>query len=114
MSINIRELICLSFALDVFGHRLTGQHIWARCDNEVSVTVVYNLYARHPILVLLVRHIHAAQARWDVTLTPLHIEGVTNVLADLLSRNEIDRFLSLVPTASMCVQVPVEIRNWLR
>jgi hypothetical protein len=116
LSINLRELLAVYFALAVFGPRVAHSHIWARCDNEMAVFVIGKLSAREPLLVHILRKLHAVQARHDVTLSPHHINGVDNVLADPLSRNRLDIFFSLLPVDTrdtvVGVQVPDAIRRW--
>lgn len=113
--INVRELIALVFAVEVFGPLLAGLHVIARCDNTTAVSVVDRLSARSQTLLHLLRRLHAAQCRFDITLTARHVPGVENVVADALSRSMLDLFFSLVaPILPEQMMLPAEIREWQR
>jgi hypothetical protein len=105
----------LIFALECFGPGLVGLHVRAWCDNLVTVSAVTRLKAHSDVLVALLRRLHTAQARWDVQLCVEHIDGVKNVLADALSRNNLSSFFSLLPAGVVpsLVQVPPATRRWL-
>jgi hypothetical protein len=100
-----------------FGPSLRGLHLAARCDNTFTVAAATKLASRSPLANSILRLYHRALAQWDVSISPLHVAGAANTLADPLSRNNLPLFLSLVPqemteTSLQLVTVPPLIRLW--
>jgi hypothetical protein len=113
LDINVRELVALVFAVELFGAEMTGMHVVARCDNTAAVAVVDRLSARSRNMLHLLRRLHYLQCKWDITLFPLHIPGVENTLADALSRGLFDIFFSLVsPAVPVQVSLSPASRRW--
>lgn len=70
------------------------------CDNTVVVAVINSGYSRDANLMHLLRCLFFIAAHFDVHIKAVHVPGVKNVAADALSRNDLPRFLQVVPKAA--------------
>ncbi len=66
--------------------------VLARCDNTAVVSIVGKGSSRDREAMHLARCLAFVQAEFEVALVASHIRGVENVLADALSRNDLDKF----------------------
>ena len=93
--INNLELICLTFALETFGHRLRGKRILFRCDNT---SVVHNVEAGTSptnVRAAILRRLYVVAALHGIELKSTWIPTAQNEHADALSRGDLQRFFSL-------------------
>ncbi|XP_058025462.1 uncharacterized protein LOC131191375 [Ahaetulla prasina] len=99
-SINFLELRAIFLALQAFSTLITGQHILILTDNTTAKAHVNRMGGTHSRSLLqeafrldLWAEAHLASLKAD------HISGVTNIMADSLSRNTIDQSeWALVPS----------------
>ena len=99
-SIQWQELFAIVAATMTWRSRLRGKKIRFNCDNEAIVRAWQKKSAKHPHLVALFRHLFLVAASANFTIFLQHIPGKENSIADALSRNQINRFFSLVPQAN--------------
>ena len=99
-SIQWQELFAIVAAALTWGHRWSGQRIRFLRDNQAVVTAWQHKSARHPTLLILLRHLFLHAARHNYTASFQHLPGHTNSIADVLSRRQFTRFLALVPQAN--------------
>ncbi len=69
----------------------------ARCDNTAVVSIIGKGSSRDREAMHLAR---CLAAEFEVALVASHIRGVGNVLADALSRTELDKFRNRCPQAA--------------
>ena len=100
-SIQWQELFAIVAPTLTWHPRLRGKKICFNCDNEAIVNAWKKKSAKHPHLVALFRHLFLVAARSNFTIYLHHIPGKKNAVADALSRNQINRFFSLVPQANI-------------
>jgi len=98
--ITVKEMVPIVLAAAVWGGRWSGKTVVARCDNSAVVDTLNKGCCRDPDVMHLVRCLAFLRARVQFTLTATHIEGTRNVLADALSRDKLDLFLSHFPQAN--------------
>ena len=88
MNYNIAHLEILNIvvALKIWAQQWANKRIKLHCDNMAVVEVLRNGRARDNILGLMARNIWLICAMFNIHIIMLHIPGMNNVLADLLSR----------------------------
>ena len=85
LDISSLELLTTVVALKLWGARWTGLRITVRCDNEAAITVVNTGRCRNLFMNSCLREICFA-ALHEFEVCALHVPGVSNHFADLLSR----------------------------
>ena len=88
LDISSLELLTVFVALKLWGARSTGLPITFRCDNEAAVTVVNTGRCRNPFMNSCLREICYFAALHEFEVCAVHIPGVSNHFADLLSRRD--------------------------
>ena len=93
------ELLPILAACAIWGHQWSRATVCAHCDNAAVVQVINSGYARDPTIMQMLRCLFFIPAYFNFTLIAEHVPGVDNPIADALSRNQLDRFFTLVPQA---------------
>ena len=91
-SINYMELFAVWWAMVLWGHRMSGTTVVVRIDNQSAMYQVGSWWGPVAYLPLL-RQIFFVCAQHDIRLQPVYINTKDNLLADLLSRLDMPRFL---------------------
>ena len=86
LDISSLELLTIVVALKLWGARWTVLRITVCCDNEAAVTVVNTGRCRNPFMNSCLREICYFAALHEFEVCAMHIPGVSNHFADLLSR----------------------------
>ena len=86
LAISSLELLSIVVALKLWGPRWTGLRLTVRCDNEAAVTVLNTGRCRSSFMNSCLREICYFSARYEFEIRPVHVPGVSNQFADLLSR----------------------------
>lgn len=84
--INTLELLAIMVALKIWAPLLRGQRLVLQCDNENSVLALTSGRSRAPGMQRCLREIWFLTAAWDLEIVSTHIPGITNSIADHLSR----------------------------
>ena len=84
--INILELLTIMVALKLWGAALRGQRVIISCDNENSVITLNSGRCHSPGMQLCLREIWFLSAAFDFEIRTNHVPGVSNAIADHLSR----------------------------
>jgi hypothetical protein len=99
-SMPFLELYALVQAARTFGAALTGRKVYFHCDCEPACFVVQHSMSRSKEMQALLRELHMTAARRGFDVRVMHIAGVTNTVADALSRQcTREELLALLPTA---------------
>ena len=110
LDINMLELVCLTMALDTFGHKLKGKRILFRCDNSSCVHNVEKQSSQKELRAIILRRLYVVAAMFGIQLKSTWISTHNNEHADALSRGDLTRFFSLpqnfqlVPVKHPCLQ----------
>ena len=80
------EILNIVVALKLWGSLRESHAIEVKCDNMAVVEVLNTGRARDQMLATSARNIWLLTSMYDIDLVVTHIPGVTNVVADLLSR----------------------------
>ena len=80
------EMVNILLAVRLFQAQWAGKKVLIKCDNEAVVTVLRSGRARDPFLGTCARNIWYVSALSDMDIQYVHIRGLDNRVADLLSR----------------------------
>ena len=80
------EALNILVALKCWAKYLTNQKVVFWCDNSAVVNIFTNFKIRDSILMACVRNVWLLAAVYNIDLKVKHIQGVSNVYADILSR----------------------------
>ena len=98
--ITVKELVPIVIACVLWGNAWKGKTIRCRCDNAAVVAIVRSGTSKHQLVMHLMRCLFFFVAVYQVYLEPVHLPGVRNEAADALSRDNVPRFMQLVPDAN--------------
>ena len=84
--INILELLAVMVALNLWAPALRGQRFILNCDNKNRVLSLNSGRSRTRAMQLCLREIWSLSAAFDFEIAARHIPGISNSLADHLSR----------------------------
>jgi len=95
-----KELLPIIFSCVVWGPLLTRRHVEFYCDNLSLVEAINKGSSKDLMVMHLLRCLWFFQALFDISIHVSHIPGVQNCAADMLSRNQVPKFLQLYPQSS--------------
>ncbi len=112
--INLKEFLPVVLAIEIWGPYLANKCILFLCDNQTTVHVINKLSSRDSLTMQLVRRLAVAIMRHNIFLRSKHIAGKTNVIADRLSRLQMDEARKLAPWLdALATPVPQELLPWV-
>ena len=114
-SIHWQELFAIYAALLAWGSQWRGKRVLFQCDNEGVVSSLNNGRCADSESLVLLRHISFLCCLNDCWVGAEHLPGHSNVLADALSRLQVQKFRQLCPQAAPSpTPIPaVAMRPWL-
>ena len=98
-SIAAKELLPIIVAAAVWGPHWGGSVVLCHCDNEGVVAALKGGYCKDPTLAHMLRCLFFLEAKFDLSLSAVHVPGIENGAADSISRNKLHVFFDLVPQA---------------
>ncbi len=90
-NIAIRELYPIMVAVYVFAEQLRDKHLVMYTDNYAVMQVINSQSSKCPGLMELIRQIVLVTLLHNIKFTSRHVPGVDNIIADELSRFQLDR-----------------------
>lgn len=103
--INIKEVLAAVIAAHHWGHLWTNHKILLMTDNTVTVSGINRGTSKNKTIMGLLRYLFCLSVQYNFVIRAVHIAGVNNVKADLISRlHEPGSFWSL--ENPMCVPGP--------
>ena len=101
-SVNIiaKELIPVVLSCAVWCKLVSKQRV-ELCDNRSLVDTITKGSSKENMVMHLLRSLWFFTAVFDIEITASHISGVQNAAANLLSRNQLERFLAMNPLYSI-------------
>ena len=98
-NIAVLELYPIVAAVHMYGQSMANHCITFITDNEAVVAVINKATSKHKQIMALVRSLISACLQHNILFKARHLPGVENVLADALSRLQVQRFRELAPWA---------------
>ena len=95
-----KELVPIILSCCVWGPYFARRSILCQCDNYSLVVAINKGSSKDPLVMHLLRCLWFFVAFYDINIVAEHIAGKTNQVADMLSRNQANQFLSLYPQVS--------------
>ena len=109
MSIQWKELYPIVRAAATWGYQWSTKRILFLCDNEAVVSILRSGTSRSPEIMVLMRTLHFCAAKYQFMHSAKHIPGITNPIADALSRFNMQEFRRLVPGADPYPTTPTPL-----
>ncbi|XP_078333005.1 uncharacterized protein LOC144625574 [Crassostrea virginica] len=95
--ISVREFLPIVIAFDLWGSLLSNSTVVLHSDNLAVVHVINKTSSRDPALMQLMRRLMVLSLKHNIFFRAQHIQGISNIAADLLSRLQIQEFRSRFP-----------------
>ena len=92
--ITVKELLPIVLAAAVWGNNWKGRNVMSYCDNAAVVAILSKGDCKEPQAMHLMRCLAFLKAKFQFSLFASHISGINNDLADALSRDNLQYFLS--------------------
>ena len=114
ISIAWQELYVIVLAALVWGLRWGKKRLLFFCDNEAAVQTINSGTAKCPHMASLMKTLVLQSMKCNFFIRAEHIPGISNGIADSLSRNQLQRFRTLAPHADLHpTLIPEEVYNSL-
>jgi len=95
--ITVKELFPIFLALELWSLQLQNKCIVFHTDNEAVMHIINKQTSKDKTLMSLVRRLVIQCLHFNILFQAQHIQGLNNVLADHLSRQQISQFLQKCP-----------------
>ncbi len=97
--IAIKELVPIVIACAIWGGQWRNKLVLARSDNMAVVQVITSLLSKVPTIMHLLRALFFYMALFNIKIRAEHIPGIQNIVADSISRNQMQVFRGAAPHA---------------
>lgn len=95
MHISVRELYPIVLALELWADQLANKRILFHFDNISVVYCINKQTYKNPDSMRLIRRLVVQALTFHIYFEAEHVPGITNILADKLSRFQIEDFKQL-------------------
>ena len=110
LGISYKELYPIVLACNVWGKEWSRKRIQFFCDNESVVSVITSGTSKDEEITHLLRALFLVSARFNFKVMATHVPGKTNLVADALSRFNMQVFFRLAPQANPTpVSIPQDL-----
>lgn len=100
-NITLLEFYPIVLAIEIWGHYFANRSILFLCDNEALVKVINKQTSKEPKIMFLMRRMVLYALKLNICIKAKHLPGRENILADALSRSQIQVFKKFLPTADV-------------
>ena len=91
---------------------ISGRRWLTRCDNQSWQKVVHKgNFSRNPVCAALLAYVHSLQCKFHFALDVEYIDTNANLVSDLLSRGDIEKFFNAVKLTGFPSPVRVQMRQ---
>jgi hypothetical protein len=98
--IHVRELFGLVAAVYTWRQQLSNLNVTLCCDNMAVVAIISKLDTKCKPSLAILKFLHQTCLSFNIFIVPIWVSSAENSMADAISRNEIDSFLSNNPSAN--------------
>ena len=114
ISIEWQELFPIVVACAIWYPHFTGKRLQFWCDNEPVVAIINSGHSKAPRVMDLLRFLVLISMRHNFFVRARHVPGASNVIADSLSRFQIERFRAAAPMVNRdpCTIPPSLMTLW--
>ena len=99
ISIEWQELFPIVIACALWHPHFSGKRLQFWCDNKSVVAIINSGHSKAPRVMDLVRFLVLISMKHNFLVRARHVPGVSNAIADALSRFQVQRFRELAPQA---------------
>lgn len=111
--INLKALFPIVFAIEIWGSFLGNHCILFFTDNQATMYAINKLTSKDPAMMQLIRRLAVAIMRYNIFLQAKFIPGKSNVVADKLSRLQVDEARRVAPWLNVdATPVPSHLLPW--
>ena len=100
-SMALFELYPIVMAAVLWGQEWCKKRIVVKCDNESACEIINKGRSRIPFIMKFIRKLVWCEAKYNFTIHASFIPGCTNLIADSISRFQIEKFRRLAPQADL-------------
>ena len=108
-TIAYRELYAVVLGLGTFGYSLFKQQVLMNIDNKAVQICVQKGSSKDPELMALLRALYHYAFKHQIQYQSCHVYGHSNGMADSLSRNKIEVFFGMHPSANYRMSRPCRV-----
>ena len=110
--IELLEMIPIFVACAIWGPQFHCKKILFHSDNLGCVQAWAKLGSSNSAVLSLMRAMVALAAKFNFALNIVHIDGISNDIADSLSRFQMSQFARLAPNArAQSVSIPISVKK---
>lgn len=106
-----KNIVLLELSLEIWGDRFANKRILFSTDNKGVLFAVNCLSLKSPPVISLLRYFVFKCLCLNIWIKAKYVPGKVNEIADSLSRLQMERFFSLLPTADL-VGTPCPSHLW--
>ena len=99
MSIAFMELVPIVTAVNIWSQTWGRKRICFHSDNQSTINIIKKGRSTSPLIMKLMRRLTLCCAMGNFTVSAIFLPGRLNVIADALSRSQLDKFRALAPHA---------------
>jgi hypothetical protein len=96
-NITVKELFQITLAVEIWGSSFKNRCALFHSDNQAVVHIINKQTSKDTLILKLVRRLVVASMKFNNLMKAEHIPGHFNILADLLSRFQIQQFRARAP-----------------
>lgn len=96
-SITVKELFPIVVAIEIWGQNLSNCSIMFFSDNLAVVHIINKMSSKDSVVMSLVRRLVLACLEYNILFRAEHVPGKQNILPDLLSRLQVQKFRCTTP-----------------
>ena len=112
LSITYKELFAIVVACATWG--IEWLRVEFQCDNQAAVECLKTGTSRSPAVMALIRTLYSICVKHNFLIRASYLPGISNTIADALSRNKMDAFRTFAPTAAVRPDTMVQpITAWV-
>ena len=100
ISIEWQELFPIVVACTIWYPHFAGKRLQFWCDNESVVAIINSGHSKAPRIMDLLRSLTLISMKHNFFVRARHVPGVSNEIADALSRFQEERFRAAAPRAN--------------